>query len=275
MLLTPFRVVPHSLAEWNRWIREQKGTVSDYLLEVAKGNVPRSAIWYKFGRNIDIDTGTAPEDVWNGGGDYTGFPTGSAETLEIASSSINDTAAGTGARTVKITNLLDGDGNEMDDVTVTLNGTSYVSLGSQTYNRCSRMLVMTAGSSGHNEGALTLRHTTTTTNIFAVMPALVNQTAICCYTVPKGKTLYVNHACFTLARTSGAAGSATVSLRARKPGETFQSKLLPTITDAHAFVYENNWLVFTENTDIKLRVDDVSDNNTMISGELDGILYTN
>ena len=183
-----------------------------YELEVAKGNVVGHTSFEKYGKNPIVGTGT-PEDIWNGGNDYTGFPITAAETMEIFSSDATDTSAGVGARTVTIFNLLDSTGAEMPDITVSLNGTTPVSLGAGLYYRGgTRMKVITAGTSGANVGTLTLRHTTTTTNIFAVMPVLANQTAILAYTVPLGKTLYIK-ASFGMSRASGAAGSAIVSLR--------------------------------------------------------------
>ena len=47
----------------------------------------------KFGRNSDIDGNTSPEDLWDGGGLYTGFNCTEAETLEFFSSDIEDTGA--------------------------------------------------------------------------------------------------------------------------------------------------------------------------------------
>lgn len=245
--------------------------VSEYNLELAKGNITGHYQFEKYGKNLDIDVGS-PEDVWGGGGTYTGFPTGSAETLEIFSSDANDTALGTGARTVEISNLRDGSGNAMPNVTVSLAGTTPVSLGAQTYNRCSRMKVMTAGSGGENVGELTLRHTTTTANIFAVMLAGDNQTAICCYTVPVGYTLYIQHVGVQMARSSGAAGGATISLRAREDGGTFQSKITPEITNSSPYIVNNIYRVFPALTDIKIRCDAVSDNNTIVTAGFSGVL---
>jgi len=244
----------------------------DFLFEVAKGNVANTSIFEKFGKNLDVDTGSVPQDAWEGGDNYTGFPS-TAETMEIFSDSANDTSAGTGARTIEISNLQDGSGNSMPNVTVTLNGTTPVSLGAQTYSRCTRMKVMSAGSSGENAGEITLRHTSTTSNIFAVMQPAVNQTLIACYTVPLGCTLYINRLVIQMSRANGSAGSATVSFRARKPGETFQSKLYPEITHAGSFE-SSTYMVFSALTDLKVRVDDVSDNNTIVTADFSGIMVS-
>jgi len=247
---------------------------SIFELEVVKGNVVNHADFEKHGKNGDIDIGD--EDIWNGQGLYTGFPTGAAETMEVFSSSVADDIAGTGARTILITNLLDGTGAAVADVEVDLSGTTPVSLGAGTYTRCSRMIILTAGSGGENAGQITLRHTSTTANIFAVMHIGANQTNILAYTVPLGKTLYLNRINFQLARANGSAGSADVSFRVRELGGVFQSKISPTITNSQAYVFENNgWREFVARTDIKGRVDSVSDSNTIVSGDWGGILVTN
>ncbi len=55
----------------------------DFYVEVQRGKVPRHSIINKFGFNSDIDTGSVSEDIWNGGGLYTGFNATAAETLEV------------------------------------------------------------------------------------------------------------------------------------------------------------------------------------------------
>jgi hypothetical protein len=61
----------------------------DFMLEVAKGNVPGHSHINKFGRNSDIDTATDPEDIWGAGGLWV--PPTASRTHDIASSSANDT----------------------------------------------------------------------------------------------------------------------------------------------------------------------------------------
>lgn len=62
---------------------------TDFLTHVALGQVPDHSINVKFGRNSDIDTGT-PEDVWAGGGTYTGFNATSHESIQALSADAND-----------------------------------------------------------------------------------------------------------------------------------------------------------------------------------------
>ncbi len=247
----------------------------DYLIEITKRNIPRHTFFDKYGKNADIDTGSTPEDIWGGGGVFTGHPTGSAEILEIRSDDTNDTSAGTGARTVRVYNLLDGTGAEATYQDVILNGTSWVDVhASNTYYRGgSRMKILTAGSGGVNAGEITLRHKTTTTNIFAVMPIGNNQTAIAAYTVPLAKTLYITRLNAQMARASGAAGSATMRFCARPYGGVYNTIRNPEISNGCPY----NWgqagaFVFEARTDLKWNCNNVSDNNTIISAEFDGFL---
>ncbi len=247
-----------------------------YFIAVNEGLQEGVAPFSKFGRNSDVDTGSAPEDIWHGGGDYTGFPDVS-ETLEIYSTSANDTAGGTGARTVTISNLLDDDFNQMPDVTVTLNGTTPVSLGVQTYRRSSRVFVETAGTAGENQGDIILRHTTTTTNIFAVMPSGLNQTQILAYTVPAGKTLYIPHFSIKMSRANGSDGSSNITVRV-KDGESNVWRALRNeeITNSQSYNFIGlAYFVGYEKQDIKARIESVSDNNTIVTGEADGFLVDN
>lgn len=64
-------------------------TVTDPALMLASGKVSGHSVVNKFGRNSDIDTGTAPEDIWDGGGLYN--PPTTNRTHQIASTSVEDT----------------------------------------------------------------------------------------------------------------------------------------------------------------------------------------
>ncbi len=243
----------------------------EYKLRVAQGLVPGTAIFEKYGKNPSIATGL--EDVWNGGGLFTGFPTGAAETMEIFSSSGDDTLLGDGARTVRIMNLLDADGAVSPNVDVELDGANPVSLGAIPYFRGgSRIIVLTAGNDDDNAGTLTLRHTVTTANIFAVLPINRNQTAIGAFTVPLGKTLFMDRATMSMVRSAAAAASAETTFRARPLGQVFNAIFSPTISTAQDWKFEDNgWLEFAALTDIKMRVESVTATAT-VAGEFSGLL---
>src|SRR5437870_2567520 len=107
------------------------------------------------GNNPSIDTGTQPEDVWAGaelgvlnGVDHRFIPKAQAAvSMEVVSSNVNDTSAGTGARTALITYLDSAYASKT--ITLSLNGTTAVAL-PETVFRINNFLVATAGTYGGN-----------------------------------------------------------------------------------------------------------------------------
>lgn len=63
---------------------------ANFLFEAARGFYDGINVNDAFGRNPDIDTGSAPEDIWNGGGIYTGMNSTQNENLQTFSSNSND-----------------------------------------------------------------------------------------------------------------------------------------------------------------------------------------
>lgn len=106
------------------------------------------------GLNADVDSGT--EDVQSNGGTLN-IPSAAAATT-IVSSNANDTAAGTGARTVKIKGI-DDNYSKLEE-TASLNGATPVALVG-SYFRINSIEVLTAGSGGSNAGIIDVKHSTT------------------------------------------------------------------------------------------------------------------
>jgi hypothetical protein len=160
-------------------------------LDVSRSAYPGITIVHKFGKNSAVGTSYTPLTI-------SGFyrtPT-ALTSLEIVSSSANDTSAGTGARTVYIQGI--GTGWAEVSETVTMNGTTAVDLANQ-YFRIYRAYVVTSGtyatsSAGSHAGDLTIRvdgggDTWATINGSSSFPKA--QTEIGVYTVPAGYTAYV------------------------------------------------------------------------------------
>lgn len=170
---------------------------------VMRGRVHNEYIIEKYARNPVIDTTSAPEDVWNGGGLYTGFPTAAAEQFEVLSSLAADTSGGTGARTVRFFyfdddyNMFDANGDPLF-FDVIMNGTTGVSVGNPTGMRIWRGKVLTSGSGETNAGEVTCRWVTTTAAIFAIIPAEFGQTSLSNFTIPAGYTGYLKQYAVTM-----------------------------------------------------------------------------
>lgn len=169
------------------------------------------------GVNEDVDAGT--EDVTELGATYTGMPvipTQAGEFLNIVSGSAADAAAGTGQRTIKIVGL-DSTGTYAEE-TVTMNGTTPVVTAS-LWLRVFRAFGVTAGSGGTNAGAITIKHNTTTANVFAVIKAGRSQAMLGVFTVPagrEGRIVSWGGQVYGLNATPG--GEATLQLMARPTG---------------------------------------------------------
>lgn len=163
-------------------------TTFSFYDSAALGHVKNSMVGHKFGY-VEA-AGTTKETVWDQGGLYVYLT--AATILKLSSSDANDTAAGTGARTVHIYGL-DGNYDEIDEI-LPLNGQTAVNT-TETYLRVFRLIVETAGTTGENEGDIYLGDGTVTAGVPADKYAKVlignNQTLMAIYTVPRGKTLLI------------------------------------------------------------------------------------
>jgi len=243
--------------------------LDNFLYGVSLGLNNEFSYVEKFGQNDDIDTNSDPEDLWGGAGLYAGHPTGSAEVVEVFSGSDVDSIGLTGALTVEIQGL-DDDGALQRD-TITLRGSVEVET-TNTYDRVFRLRVLTGGSGGANVGAITCRHATTTANVFAVIPAGVNQSLVAAYTVPFGYTAIITSFQVNMTVSAGVAGSAIVSFRVREPGGVYRSVVYEQVTTTKGLNMElKGGLKLPALTDLLVRVENVSGNNTAASSAI-GIL---
>lgn len=242
-------------------------------IDLALGRLGGQEAGLKFGRNSDIDTASAPEDVWEGGDDYTGQPVNfTPETVDVFSSSTADDAAGTGAKTIRIAGLKTSSSTAYETEDIAMDGTTAVT-SSETWWRLNRAYVLTAGSGGENAGAITVRSTNTTANVFASIPAGYNQTQIAAYTVPAGKQFLLKRFRTAITRANGSAGSATVTLRMRPSGGVYRAiRAFELQTGAPTEFTSFAGEIIEAGSDIKVRVDQVSDNNTIIDSAFEYIL---
>jgi len=110
----------------------------------------------------------------------------------IASSSVNDTSAGTGARTVQIT-YLDQTGAGPFTENVTLNGTAFVNTTNTNICFIESIKVLTVGSTGSNVGILTFKAATAGGGAtIGTIAATDNQTLWAHHYVPSGKSSYIS-----------------------------------------------------------------------------------
>lgn len=241
--------------------------------DIALGNVPGVTPLLKFGRNSDVDPGI-PEDVWEGGGLYTGQSTTiTTGACQIVSDDSTDSGALAGAQTVRIWGLSSG-----AYITEDLTMAGLVPVPTvNNYERIFRVEVLTAGATEGNAGILTVSHVATG-SVFAAVPVGLNQSQVAAFTVPttiNGDTVtegLIRHARVTIARSNGSAGSAHVTLRRRPSGGVYNAIRSFEVTTGVAM--ETLAPIDVQpGDDLKFRVEEVSDTNTIVLGQLDVVFY--
>lgn len=165
-------------------------------LAVARGKVFGSRGIYKYGRNPACPT--TDEDIWDGSSVYAGWLT-AAETMDVASTDAGDSstgAGGAGARTIRVHGL-DSNWDEVYE-DVSLLGAVAVET-TQEFLRVNRAYVLTDGGT-NNIGAISVASSTGGV-LCAQITALMGQTLMALYTVPRRYTAHLRQADATMGAT--------------------------------------------------------------------------
>lgn len=156
-----------------------------YLYDIAEGNVSGHTTWTKIGFTPTMTT--VESDLWSKAGAYV-YPTSDMQ-MEVISSSSDDEATGTGARQVTIY-YLDGAWAEKT-INVTLNGTTAVNTSDSDLYRINGFRVTAVGTGGKPAGNLSLRAVGGAVT-YSYITEGYTRARNSAYTVPAGKTLYVD-----------------------------------------------------------------------------------
>lgn len=252
-------------------LRNAMAVQEPYELQVSKGQIAGATTLYKFARNSSVDT--VEETVWEQGGIYV-WPT-SAALLYISSSSAADTDGGTGVNTIKVFGL---DANYLEiEEEITLNGQTQVAT-TKSYLRVYRAYATLAGSGGTAAGTIYIGTSgatggVPTGDIYANLGES-DQTLLGVYTVPAGKTLYVDNINFTSA-ISQANANATVKFNIREFGTNVFRTVVIVELQSGTFIDKFEYpLSIPEKTDIEVRAVCTSINNP-ITASWQGVLLDN
>jgi hypothetical protein len=239
---------------------------------IADGLVAGTKSIYKFGFNSDIN-GTE-ETVWSNGGIYV-YPTTAAR-MYVNSTSANDTAGGTGVRSIRVFGL-DANYNEVSE-DLAMTGQSQT-LTANTYIRVYRAYALTAGSLGTAAGTIYIANGAGLNGSFIPTGSILanlgtdNQTQLALWTVPAGYTFHLSQVDFTAA-VSLANTYMTTKLRVREFGGVFRT-LFVNVLQSGTYVTEIKIpLPFPEKTDIECRASS-SGNNNPVSASFAGIYTLN
>lgn len=254
------------------------GGPTDYSLAVGLRQIAAQSAVNKFGRNPDVDVGSVPEDVWDAGGVWVAPQ--AARIHDLASSSALDTAAGTGARTVRVFGLTGWDAAEVSEV-VALGGVGLVPT-VNSYVIVHRLEVLTWGNvrpaTGVNAGTITATAQVDGT-VTAQINVGVNQTLMAILGVPSVHQLCLTQWYMGLNRPQSG-GSADMELRINAApdvadGGGYLVKSHVGLSNPGSSFVQRQFLPYLEVTGpaiVKVQCQLVTANNTDVSGGFDGIL---
>lgn len=197
-------------------------------LSIGQGDTTNHNFFNFFGQNPAV--GVTEELIWGVGGTPTLFNPGFAEFLKIRSSDVNDTAAGTGARTIFISGY-DSGGNAAVEL-LSLNGTTNVTT-SSAWLRVNRLIVATTGSGKVNAGVILARDNA---DAFTVNAIQVGQNVddSAGKAVGTGQKLFLK----TLTISSDAASTLEITLKAGSWGLHLLPQLRIITTGARTFTID-------------------------------------
>jgi len=177
-----------------------QGLSEPFEFQVARGQIQGHQIIQIFGYNPDLDQ--TEESVWPNGGSVP-HPA-AASVLKVSSSSADDAAEGTGARTIFIAGV-DADFDEVGEF-VTLNGQTAVNT-SNAYRYVNQLYVASLGSGTANAGDINAGTGTVTAGVPAVLYDMIavgyNQRTTAHYCVPAGYVGYLVKGVITAGQLSG------------------------------------------------------------------------
>lgn len=243
----------------------------DYLYAASFGQVPGARVVQVQGMNPDIDTGTVPEAIVPFGGLFPWQTT--AVALEAVSTSVDDSAAGLGLRTMVVSGL----GLALNEITevVTLNGLTPVPL-VNSYYRVNNVIGLTvgAGASASNIGDVVVR-TVVGATPQAFIPIGYGRDQCCRYTVPAGYNMSIIDGFASLLDvTNSSAFSVALQLYGREQNAPFLSRFfftLSTMTPTYN-IKPPILRPLPPGSDVTLRATNSSVNNVLMTATLNLLL---
>ena len=248
------------------------------------GAIPGASRVAMLGNNPSIDTATQPEDVWSGAelGTLNGIdhrfiprPQGAAVVMEVVSTSANDNAAGSGARTVTVSYL---------DATYTPR-TAVLSMAGLTpvavplpVMRVNSLRVSTSGTfGGSNAGALSVRFAGGLGATYAYLRPGNGLARSSLYTVPAGQTFDIYSMVLAINRADTQDRWASFALCIQDAaGNLIKGIELPASTMV-PYRQENldvPSVVVPATSDVWWRCEAVSQNSTNVTAAIAGIVRT-
>jgi hypothetical protein len=245
---------------------------NNFALKVQLGQVRGVYSINKFGENPSIDTTSDPEDIWDFGGLYN-----------FSTSAIIDTISGSDALdSINVT--IEGLDANWDVVvqTVTLLGQTKVPLPTsliRVYRAFNANGVNLLGDVYiYEDTAIVGGVPTDASKVRAFIKASANQTEMLIYPVPNGKTMAYMEGFIAISRAGGVSGTAGFVFLQRPFGKVFRVGRRIALNSQGS----SNWravytipLILTEKSDVLFRCEEVSANDTGVSGGFQAFIFDN
>lgn len=183
----------------------------DFMIEVAKEKVAGHRQFRIFGERPVVGVTAGGEDIWPGAATTIPRPADVGEQMTFVSTSVNDTAAGTGVQEVEIM-YLDAAGAELVERIAT-NGTTPVNSTATNIRFVNTFHATAVGSGGVAAGDIKLYKTGAASTEYNWISAGGNMSLTAVYMVPAGMTAYILH------WGGGASGNKAQSIRLRTDSE--------------------------------------------------------
>jgi len=236
-------------------------------LMVSMGQLKGFSSIDKFGENPDIDTGSTPEDIWEGGGLYNWDDFGTAPIVSLISDDADDAG-----KVIEVSGLDINGFNVVQEVE--LDGTNRVILQTPLW-RVYRMQNM---ASTNLEGMVYCYVGTggipSTANTRAIIDNGNNQTLMALYTIPLGYVGFLVRGELGVSRNQ-TNGNARCAYYSRRCGKAFTIKKRVDLVNQGSSIYQDARSfpdVIPALTDIRLAVESVSANNMGVFGTFDIML---
>lgn len=224
------------------------GVTEPFELQVARGQITGHSVIVVSGTGTSV--GTSTTTLWSQNTVYAYLST--AAVMQISSSSANDAAAGTGARTVTIYGL-DANYNQINE-TVTLNGQTAVNT-ANNFLRVFHLAVVTAGSGEAAAGTIYAGTGTVTAGVPAVIYGVYttgNGSTAAIWTVPAGYTAYITS--YSAGYGNAITAYGTVFLAVRPFGSVFDTTSQVRVSNGSQGWVEFSYPIYVEEkSDIELR----------------------
>lgn len=252
------------------------GVYEPFELQVGRGQISMHTSYFRFGWANSI--GTTPQTITTvvtAGNAYV-YPA-AATVMQVSSASANDTAAGTGARTILIAGL-DSNYNPQSEV-ITLNGQTQVAT-TKSYLRITYSEILTTGSGNGQAGTIYVGTGSATAGVPATIywqsEVTYNNWSFAGFTVPAGYTAYISSYTITSQSTTALinVSLALVWYEFGKTNPEYQStaRLSSNGTFDRHFDYP---YAITEKSDVELRAWATTGSAVNVTGEIQYILVKN